>query len=322
MTQRAFGIVLSLCLLIVGVVSAQVRQVTGRVTNTQTEQGVSDVTIAVLGTQIVAQGDNDGRFTLNAPEGNVSLMVRGIGYKRQQVNVPAAQGTVDVALEPDVFKLEEIVITGQATGVEQRNLANAVATVSGAELTRAPTGTIESALQGKIPGATIQANSGAPGGGLQVNLRGVSTIIGDLEPLYVVDGIAVSDVAIPNGANAVTAAQTGGNPQNQDNPVNRIADLNPEDIERIEVLKGGSAAAIYGSKATNGVVIITTKRGQQGKPQFNVSQKFGFSSRAHELGSRTFPTLGDALAVFTDTALVTSLYQQGRTFDFEKELYG
>jgi TonB-dependent starch-binding outer membrane protein SusC len=118
MTQRAFGIVLSLSLFTAGVVSAQVRQITGRVTNAQTEQGVSDVTIAVLGTQIVAQADNDGRFTLNAPGGNVSLMVRGIGYKRQQVNVPAAQGTVDVALEADVFKLEEIVITGQATGVE------------------------------------------------------------------------------------------------------------------------------------------------------------------------------------------------------------
>ena len=150
-----------------------------------------------------------------------------------------------------------------------------MSTVSAGELTRAPTPTIESALQGKIPGATIQANSGAPGGGIQVNLRGVSTIIGDIEPLYVVDGIAVSDVAIPNGANAVTQAQAGGNPRNQDNPVNRIADINPEDIERIEVLKGGSAAAIYGSKATNGVIIITTKRGQVGKPQFNITQSSG-----------------------------------------------
>ena len=94
----------------------------------------------------------------------------------------------------------------------------------------------------------------------------------------------MSDVAIPNGQNAVSCAQCGGNPRNQDNPVNRIADLNPDDIERIEVLKGGSAAAIYGSKATNGVVIITTKRGQVGKPQFTISQKFGFSSRANDAG--------------------------------------
>ena len=322
MTLRVWGMPLLLSLLCVQVSAAQVRQISGRITNSQTEQGVPDATVAVLGTQIVAQADNEGRFALNAPDGSTNLMVRSIGYKRQQITVPPGQGTVNVALEPDVFKLEEIVITGQVTGVEQRNLANAVSTVSAAELTRAPAPTIESALQGKIAGATIQANSGAPGGGLQVNLRGVSTIIGDLEPLYVIDGVAASDVAIPNGANAVTQAQAGGNPRNQDNAVNRIADLNPEDIEKIEVLKGGSAAAIYGSKATNGVVFITTKRGQVGKPQFNMTQRFGITERANRLGSRTFPTLGDALAVFTDTALVTSLYQQGRTFDFENEIFG
>jgi TonB-linked SusC/RagA family outer membrane protein len=324
MAQRLCGVAVSLLLLALGgqVGQAQVRQITGRITNAQTQQGVSEATVAVLGTQIVAQADNEGRFTLNAPEAVANLMVRAIGYKRQQIQVPATQETLDVALEPDVFKLEEIVITGQATGVENRNLANAVSTVSGAELTRAPTSTVESALQGKIPGATIQSNSGAPGGGIQVNLRGVSTIIGDIEPLYVVDGIPVSDVAIPNGANAVTQAQAGGNPRNQDNAVNRIADINPEDIEKIEVLKGGSAAAIYGSKATNGVIFITTKRGQVGKPQFNISQKFGVTERANELGQRTFGTLADALSVFSDTALVTAQYQQGRVFNFEDELYG
>src|SRR6476469_6364136 len=315
MAHRSCGAVVSLLLLVLGIQTghAQVRQITGRITNSQTEQGVQEATVAVLGTQIVAQADNDGRFTLNAPEGAANLMVRAIGFKRQQVQVPPGQEAVSVALEPDVFKLEEIVITGQATGVENRNLANAVSTVSAAELTRAPTPTIESALQGKIPGATIQANSGAPGGGLQVNLRGVSTIIGDLEPLYVVDGIVVSDVAIPNGANAVTQAQAGGNPRNQDNAVNRIADINPDDIEKIEVLKGGSAAAIYGSKATNGVVIITTKRGAVGKPQFNVTQRFGVFERSNELGSRTFATLDDALSVFKDTAAVTAALQPGRT---------
>jgi TonB-dependent SusC/RagA subfamily outer membrane receptor len=138
----------------------------------------------------------------------------------------------------------------------------------------------------------------------------------------VVDGIVVSNDAIPNGADAVTAAQAGGNPRNQDNPVNRIADLNPEDIERIEVLKGGSAAAIYGSKATNGVVIITTKRGAVGKPRFNITQRFGMFQRANELGRRTFATLDEALDAFTDTAAVTAAFQPGRTFDIEDQLYG
>ncbi len=319
MAHRVFGVVsLFLLLLGVGAGEAQVRQITGRITNAQTDQGVPEATIAVLGTQIVAQAGNDGRFTLNAPDRPTTLVIRSIGFKRQQVAVPAGQETVSVALEPDVFKLEEIVITGQATGVEKRNLANAVATVDASELTRAPTATLESALQGKIPGATIQANSGAPGGGVQVNLRGVSTIIGDLEPLYVVDGIAISDVSIPNGANAVTAAQAGGNPRNQDNAVNRIADLNPDDIERIEVLKGGSAAAIYGSKATNGVIIITTKRGQVGKPQFNLTQRFGVTERSNELGSRTFADTTEAFSFSSDTALVRSVFQPGRTLRFRE----
>src|SRR3954452_14027366 len=322
MTLRVWGSFFSLCLLGTQAATAQVRQVTGRVTNSSTQQGVTGATIAVTGTAIVAETNNQGDYTLNAPDGDLNLVVRAIGYKRQQLSVPSSQGRADVALDPDVFKLEEIVITGQATGVERQNLPNAVATVSGEELNRAPAQTIESSLQGKIPGAYIQANSGAPGGGYQLNLRGVSTINASVDPLFVVDGIVVSNVAIPNGQNAVSCAQCGGNPRNQDNPVNRIADLNPEDIERVEVLKGGSAAAIYGSKATNGVVIITTKRGQQGKPQFNIAQRFGFFEAAHLLGQRDFPTLADALQFSTDTALVTSLYQQGRSFNFEDQLYG
>ncbi|MEA2723909.1 MAG: TonB-dependent starch-binding outer membrane protein SusC, partial [Gemmatimonadales bacterium] len=276
MALRVFGTFLLLFLPVQLV--AQVRQVTGRVTNVATGQGLAEATISVNGTRIVGQTGPDGNFVLNAPDGDLGLTVRGIGYKRQDVTLPATQSTVNVALEPDVFKLQEIVITGQATGVARQNLPNAVATVDAGELTRAPAQTLESALQGKIPGALIQANSGAPGGGYQLSLRGVSTINGSTDPLYVVDGIVISNAAIPNGANAVTQAQAGGNPRNQDNAVNRIADLNPEDIEQIEVLKGGSAAAIYGSKATNGVVIITTKKGRQGKPQFNISQRFGFSS--------------------------------------------
>jgi TonB-linked SusC/RagA family outer membrane protein len=322
MTLRVWGIFLSFCFLSIQLAAAQVRQITGKVTNAATGQGLSEATVSVSGTRILAQTGNQGNYVLNAPDGDLTLVVRAIGYKRQEVAVPASQGTADVALEPDVFKLQEMVITGQATGVERQNLPNAVATVDAADISRAPTPTLESALQGKIPGALIQANSGAPGGGIQLNLRGVSTINASVDPLFVVDGIVVSNAAIPNGANAVTAAQAGGNPRNQDNPVNRLADLNPADIEKIEVLKGGSAAAIYGSKATNGVVIITTKRGQQGKPQFNVSQRFGFFEASHLLGQRQFPTLADALQFSADTALVTSVYQQGRSFNFEDELYG
>ena len=322
MAHRWWGIVVALGTLVGPSAAAQVRQVSGAITNAQTGQGIAEATIAVQGTRIVAQSGPDGRYILNAPDDTLAVEVRAIGFRSRTDTLQMGVETADIALEPDIFKLEEVVVTGQSTGIERQNLPNAVATVSGSELTRAPTGTLESALQGKIPGALIQSNSGAPGGGIQVNLRGVSTINAGTDPLFVVDGVVISNDAIPNGADAVTQAQAGGNPRNQDNPTNRIADINPEDIERIEVLKGGSAAAIYGSKATNGVIIITTKKGQVGTPQFSLTQRFGFSSRSNELGRRNFETLEEALQVYTDTALVTSVFQPGRTFDIEDEIYG
>ena len=278
MAQRVYGaVVLLLFALGIQAAESQVRQITGRVTNSQTEQGLAEATVAVVGTNILAQTGNDGAFTLNAPEGPVGLSVRAIGYRRLLITVPAGQATADAALEPDVFKLEEVVVTGQATGVERRNLANAVATVSSADLGDVPTASVEQQLQGKVAGADIQTNSGAPGGGVQVRLRGITSINAAAEPLYVVDGVIVSDVAIPSNQNAVTSATQGSNRSlTQDAQVNRIADLNPNDIDNIEILKGASASAIYGARASNGVVIITTKRGRARPPQVNVSQRFGF----------------------------------------------
>ena len=195
----------------------------------------------------------------------------------------------------DVFRLDEIVVTGQATGVERRNLANAITTIRAADIEAVPAQSVEHTLQGKVAGANIQTNSGAPGGGTQVQMRGVTSIIGSAAPLYVVDGIVMSDVAIPSNQNAVTSASGGSNPSlNQDAQVNRIADLNPYDIESIEVLKGASAAAIYGSQAANGVVIIRTKRGTVGAPQVNLTQRFGYYSLANTLGSRVFETQEEA----------------------------
>ena len=223
MPHRSWGMVLVLGTFFGPSAAAQVRQVSGTVTNAQTGQGIAEATIAVQGTRIVAQTGADGRYSVNAPDDTLTLVFRAIGFRSLTDTLPPEVATADVTLEPDIFNLEEVVVTGQSTGIERQNLPNAVATVSGSELTRAPTGTLESALQGKIPGALIQANSGAPGGGIQLNLRGVSTINAGSDPLFVVDGVVISNEAIPNGADAVTQAQAGGNPRNQDNPVNRIA---------------------------------------------------------------------------------------------------
>ena len=323
---RVVVVAASLVALVSTDVAAQQRRLSGRVAASGTNEPLASATVLVAGTALGTHTNEEGRFELLVPDADVQLVARRIGFKQTSLRVPRTQSDVTLSLDRDVLMLEEQVITGENTSVARRNAANDVATVSSVELTRAPTPTIENALAGKVAGATVQQNSGAPGGGLQVQLRGVTTINAATDPLYIVDGVIVSNDAIASGANAITAAAAGGNASNQDNPVNRIADMNPADIERIEVLKGASASAIYGSKASNGVIIITTKRGTAGAPRFNLVQRVGTYQMANEIGSRTW-TLPGVYAYFgpataADTARYKALFGTGATTDYEKYLFG
>ena len=321
MVQRISFVSLALSL-VAGFVTAQQRVVHGKVVSAATTEPIAGASVTVVGTPIAAITDDQGNFTLSAPAGSATLLVRSVGYKHGQVAVATGEGEVTVRLDQDVFNLEAVVVTGQVTGVAQRNLANSVTTLGAEEVNRAPTQTLEGALQGKIPGALIQENSGAPGGGAQIIMRGVTTINAGVDPLIVLDGMIVANDAIPNGMNAITAAQAGGNPNNQDNKVNRIADLIPNDIESIEVLKGASAAAIYGGQAANGVIIITTRRGRAGKPRFSVTQRFGTVSVANSLGSRVFADSADAVGTFKAAAAQYCTRTSCPFFDNESLLYG
>ena len=302
--------------------AAQTRTITGIVTDAETNQPLEGARVSVRGTSLAVTTGAGGTFTLgNVPEGNVVVSIRRIGHNFADVPLPRGQNVITAALSRDPLRLSDVVVTGQATAVDRRNLANAVATVSGEEVSRVSSQTVEQALQGKVVGASIQSNSGAPGGGMQMQLRGVTSINGSSEPLYVVDGVVVSNVAIPSNQNAVTRSTQGSNPSlTQDNQVNRIADINPNDIENVEVLKGASASAIYGSRASNGVVIITTRRGSAGERRINATQRLGWSKVSRTLGSRTFNTLADAIAAWGPNA--ANFYQQGVTYDHESELAG
>jgi TonB-linked SusC/RagA family outer membrane protein len=299
-------------------VAAQVRTITGRVVEEGSNQPVPGAQISVVGTTTGGLADENGAFTIRAPQGDVTLNVRRIGYRRQEVPVPASQTSVTVTLTKDVLNLEQVVVTGQATGVEKRNLANAVSVVNADELNKVQSQTVESALQGKVAGAQITANNGAPGGGIQIQLRGTTSIIGNSEPLYVIDGIVASNAQIPGGANSLTRASGRTISSNQDNPSNRLADLNPNDIQSIEILKGASASAIYGSKASNGVVIITTKRGAPGKTKVDLTQRVGFSEVSNSLGLRRFNSEDEAVSAYGP--LAATLWKPGVFFDHEKEL--
>src|SRR5437868_1165948 len=302
--------------------AAQTRTITGIVTDAGTNQPLEGARVSVRGTSLAVTTGAGGTFALgNVPEGNVVVSIRRIGHNFADVPLPRGQNVITAALSRDPLRLSDVVVTGQATAVDRRNLANAVATVSGEEVSRVSSQTVEQALQGKVVGASIQSNSGAPGGGMQMQLRGVTSINGSSEPLYVVDGVVVSNVAIPSNQNAVTRSTQGSNPSlTQDNQVNRIADINPNDIENVEVLKGASASAIYGSRASNGVVIITTRRGRTGERRVNATQRLGASKISKTLGSRTFNTLAEATAAWGPSA--ANFYQQGVTFDHERELAG
>lgn len=328
--MRKFGLwVLTLLLTLCASAEASAqRRVTGRVTGPAGEP-VQSASVSVQGTTIGGYTAEDGRFALaNVPQGAQVLVVRRIGFRRMTQPLPATSDNLDVRLERDVLQLETQVVTGTATTVSSANAANAVAQVSGEQLTRAPTPTIENALQGKIPGAVVSTNSGAPGGGAQIQLRGVTSINANSSPLYVVDGVLVSNGAINSGLNSLTGAGAGIT-NSQDQAVNRIADLNPADIENIEVLKGASAGAIYGSKGSNGVIIITTKRGSSGRTSASVTQRVGQFTLSRKLGLRCFGSDAEVYNAFFDgkdvagaNAVVADFNANGRACnDFEQQFY-
>jgi TonB-dependent starch-binding outer membrane protein SusC len=300
---------------------AQGRTVRGVVNDSASGTPIAGASILLRGTSINAITGPDGRFTLGSvPEAGAVVIVRKFGYRFRNVTIPSGTTEISVALANDPLQLDEVVVTGAATAVERRNLPNAVATVSGEEVAKVSAQSVEHALQGKIAGAVIQTNGGAPGGGVQVRMRGVTSINAASEPLYVVDGVIMSNVAIPSNQNAVTNAAGGSNPAlTQDAQVNRVADINPADIETVEVLKGASASAIYGSRASNGVVLITTKRGGGGR-SVRLTQRFGTYQLSNKLGARRFNTLAEAQSVWG--AAAATYFQPGVVYDHEEQLAG
>ena len=306
------------------------RRVTGRVTDRATGEPLPAVSVAVGGTAIRTVTDERGAFVLRLPtSAPATLLVRRIGYARVDAPVGAADTTVAITLARDVLRLENVVVTGAATQVSRRNAANDIAQVSAEQMAAVPAASLENALAGRIAGAQVVANSGAPGGGNQVRLRGVTSVFGSADPLYVVDGVIVSNDVTQTGTNAISVATrtaVGSNASNQDNGVNRIADLNPNDIESIDVLKGASASAIYGSKASNGVIIIRTKRGSGTRAGGDLVQRFGTRQLSGKFGARRF-TLEEARAFGTARGLtaaeVEANYARCNGFcDFEEQLFG
>ena len=295
--------------------------VSGKITNAKGE-GVPFATVVEEGTSNGTITDDNGIFQLKVSKLPTILITSFVGFEAKKQQITSATD-IRITLQEESVGLNEVVISGLASTVKRRNLANTVATVSSSELTgvTAPQ-TLDGALAGKFPGALVTANSGAPGGGMSIKLRGITSINGNSQPLYIIDGVYLDNSSISSaGLNAVSKASGGGNASSQDNATNRIADINPNDIENIEILKGASASAIYGSRGAAGVIIITTKKGKAGDTKINFSQSIGFNEAINLQGQRNW-TAELAESEFGAGALYSAAEAAGTLRDYEKEIFG
>jgi len=233
-----------------------IKKITGKIVVGPDEKPLQGASVTVKGRAGGTQTDKDGLFSLNAGNGDI-LIISYVGYSTREVRVGSRQ-VINVRLEmEDKSRLNDVVVIGYGQ-TRRKDVTGSISSISGTELLKTQPATIDQALQGKVAGVVVQQVSGQPGGGVSIQIRGVSSISGSNSPLYVIDGVIIPPV---------------GDPGNGSNPLNTI---NPSEIESIDVLKDASATAIYGSQATNGVIVITTKRGKAAAPQISYDAYAGY----------------------------------------------
>jgi len=279
----------------------------GHVTDLTSGDNIPGATVRLANTVLGAATDAEGNYELRATlaPGTYQVVVSSVGYANgTQTLTLGAQPTItaDVQLRQDLIGLKEVVVTGTSVATSKQQLGNSISTVSGRELTAGAPTQIDQALQGKVAGAQISQNSGNPAGGISVRLRGTSTIVGSSDPLYIVDGVIINN-------DSPQLLDLGGYSQN------RLVDIDPNDIERIEIIKGAAAAAIYGSRASNGVVQIFTKRGKEGKPAVTVSSEFIVSQLRKKLDYNTYPFR------FANTSATDQTQVPVTRYDFQDQIF-
>ncbi|QIL77745.1 SusC/RagA family TonB-linked outer membrane protein [Hymenobacter sp. HDW8] len=265
--MKKFLLLLFLILAGFRVATAQDRAIQGRVTDRATGSGLPGVTVLVKGTTIGASTDSEGGFNLSVPASATTLTFSFIGYSTVERPITDA-GTINVAMEASTRELGEVVVTALGLETSRDRLGTAQSTVQGQALVRSGETSPITALSGKAPGVLITRSTGDPGASANIQIRGASTITGNLQPLIVVDGIPISNTSVGEntpGSSGGIVASGGGAASNQIAGVvqqSRLNDINPDDIASMEVLRGAAAAALWGTRAANGVLVITTKKGR------------------------------------------------------------
>src|SRR3954465_7891401 len=305
---------------------AQQRRLIGAVRVEGTAEPVAGAILSSTSGGSVAQSDEQGRFTLVLPSGAQRVRVRALGYAARDGATPATD-TVTFFLTRAALTLDQVVVTGQATVISKRNAITSTSNLDSAELNRVPAAAVDIALAGKIAGANIQTNSGAPGGGAQIQIRGAHTVIGASDPLIIVDGVIYSNASIPSGLYTVTGSgSASGSGPTQDDVANRLADLNPNDIVNIEVLKSAAASPLYGSNAAKRALPTKKERTLAGRAKAHITQRLGWSNLLRGPGERIF-TVAGAESTYTssaDIAIIEGLAVGGKLpyYDHLKELAG
>ena len=245
------------------------RIIKGKVTASVSRASIPGATISVKGTQNAVSAGEAGEFSIYAQTGDV-LVISYVGYNAKEVKITEGTGTINVDLTQDYSNLQDVVVVGYGK-TKKSDLSSAVGTISNAELTRTINVTLDEALQGKAANVYVAQTSGQPGAGASVIIRGVSTITGNYQPLYVIDGVQIRP-----------SAPTGGTYNQPSGYTNELAGLNPDDIENISVLQGPAATSIYGAAGANGVLMITTKHGKSGQTKVSASALLSSQQRPVE----------------------------------------
>lgn len=243
--------------------------VSGHVKDSESNTGMPGVNVLIKGSGIGTVTDIDGNYSLSVPDDADVLVFSSVGYETSEVEING-RNTINVELVPDTRSLSEVVVVGYGT-VKKSDLTGSVASISGESVKEFPVASVDQAIQARAPGVQVTQASSAPGGGVSVRIRGSNSINSGSEPLYVIDGFPIYP---DNGSYGV-----GGNRR----PTNVMASINPNDIESIEVLKDASATSIYGSRGSNGVVLITTKRGKAGESKVDYDGSTSFQSIAKKI---------------------------------------
>ncbi|HEY9045710.1 MAG TPA: TonB-dependent receptor [Ohtaekwangia sp.] len=280
---------------------AQEKVISGKVTSAEDGSVLPGVNVLVKGTTNGTVTDENGSYTLSVGA-NATLVFTFIGYTSQEIEI-GARSSVDIQMAADAKQLSEVVVVGYGTQIKQ-DLTGNIASVSGKEIQNQPVPSFDQAMQGRAAGVFIESGNGKLGQGIKVRVRGAASVSASNEPLYVVDGIIV----------------TTDNLSSTDAPTNPLANINSNDIESIQILKDAAAAAIYGSRAANGVVIVTTKRGKSGKTSFNVNYMKGFSSPTRKAKWLDGPQYYQAFKEAFDNT--DAILQRDEGTDFGDYMYG